>query len=128
MAKYYALRLDVQFKSSLSWIGKDIETIIASVNALKDGVKLGMHTEKTICMVFVTQEHPRDPMERLKPLLAELNSVNNYWCGDCPDNFIGMNGSYDPATVAIQEAWRTADFLTATQEDVNDTKARKRGV
>jgi hypothetical protein len=129
MSQHYALRIDLEFKNKLSYCDDEINKIIASIHAVRDGVTLGMHTEKTVCMVFVSRESAIELMARLKPIFAELHAVNNFWCGDCPDNFEGMNGSLDAAAEAIHRAWRTASFLTATtEENVGDTKGRKRPV
>jgi hypothetical protein len=125
MSRYYALRLDLEFKHSLSFCDNDIQRIVDVLRVLKANIKRGMHTEKTICLIFVSDEPAEQLMDRLKPILAELHSVNNCWCGDCPTSFVGMNGRFDPAAVAIQDALRTADFFNAS-EDVDESEARKR--
>jgi hypothetical protein len=127
MSEYYALKLEVEFKYELSWCDTAIAKIIEFLDAHNADIKKGMHTEKSVCMIFVCRENPTQLMERLNPLLTKLDAVNNCWCGDCPRNFAALHGRFDPAAVAIEKALRTADFLTES-ENINKPERREGGI
>jgi hypothetical protein len=124
MSQHYALRLDIKFKYEFSWCEKDAIKIIDLLEAVSGEVKGGMYTEKTRCMIFVSKETPKQLIDRIKPILSELNSIDNYWCGECPSAFWAKDGAFDPAVVASQNARRKAEFLTETN-NVEEPKPRK---
>jgi hypothetical protein len=123
MLTYSAIKVDIQFKRLLSWCDKDISKIIDALTPHPYDIEKGMHAEKTISIFFVSSMTSEQLMRRLSAIFPELDSVNNYWCCECPRVIIGMNGPFDPATVAAERAWRKADFLTET----NNVHYAKRG-
>jgi hypothetical protein len=114
MPTYSAIKVDVEFKRLFSWCEDDIRKIIEVLTPHPHDIRKGMHTEKTLSLIFVSHMTPKQLIARLNSLLAELNSVNNVWCSECPRTIIGINGPLDPASVAAEDAWRRADFLTET--------------
>jgi hypothetical protein len=114
MPTYSAIKVDLEFKHSIAWYEDDISKIIEVLTPHPHDIKKGMHTEKTLSIIFVSHKTPRQLMNELRSALPELGSVNNAWCSECPRLIVGINGSLDPATVAAEDAWRHADFLTET--------------
>lgn len=124
MPTYSAIKVDIEFKRLLSWCGDDIDKIIEILTPHPYDVKKGMHREKIVSIIFISDMTSEQLMALLNPTLAELNSVNNAWCSECPRVIVGMNGPLDPATVAAEAVWRKADFLTET-ENVQYAKRRQ---
>jgi hypothetical protein len=112
MTDYYAIRLELEFKHSLAWCDAALSKIIGELSQHVDDIKKGTHTEKTVSIFFISCCAPKLLMERLKPIFSEFDSINNAWCGECPFNFVGMNGAFDAAAIAIQTTIRKAEFLT----------------
>jgi hypothetical protein len=127
MIAYYALKLDLELRYTIGWCEDALSRIIDSLNLAGEESKRGAHTEKTISIIFVSRYTPEELMYRLKPVISELNAIDNAWCGECPRRFTGLHGAFDQATIAVQDAIRRAEFLTESK-NVGHLNSRKTGV
>ncbi len=112
MRYYSVILLQVAFKFELDKCQKEIRRIIT---ALRCVAKTGMHSKRMIGFAIVTVERPAELLGRLRPILSEIDAVDNYWCETAPRDLIGMNGSFDPMTSRIMEAWNEARYRNYPQ-------------
>jgi hypothetical protein len=54
----------------------------------------------------LTEETSSQLVERLKPTLDAITSIENYWCHTVLDDVVGRYGAIDPLTTYIVEAWQ----------------------
>lgn len=105
--KYYSVvKLDIALKFAISMCRRDIERI---VRALPEP-KAGMHASRSISFAIITTETPDKLHARLRPILREIHSVDNFWCSTAPRDLIGMDSPTDPMCDRIAEAWREARY------------------
>jgi hypothetical protein len=115
MPTYLAFKLDLEFSRTLDWCEKELSKIITVLPSRTEHIQKGQHTDKTLSIIFVSCETTKKIMDLLKPFFSEFGTLNNAWCGECPRELIGMHGNFDPASIAAEKAWRTADFLTESK-------------
>lgn len=107
MRHYSVVKLEIAFKFELDKCQREVGKVIS---ALKRSAKTGMHTKRTIAFAIVTTESSSELLNRLRPVLSEIDAIDNYWCSTAPRDLVGMNGSIDPMVNRILEAWNEARY------------------
>jgi hypothetical protein len=112
MRYYSVLKLEIAFKFEIDKCQREIGRIIT---ALRRSAKTGMHTKRMIAFAIVTTEASVDLLNRLRPILSEIDAIDNFWCSTAPRDLVGMNGAFDPMSSRINEAWHEARYRNYPQ-------------
>jgi hypothetical protein len=95
--------LRVGFQYELERTASDIPRIIRAVRCW---CHPAMHSKRMVGFVILTEETSERLMDRLRPTLEGITAIENYWCHTVLDDVVGKNGSMDPLTVYVREAWQ----------------------
>ena len=101
--QYKVMLLRVCFLLEIEAIGPAVGKII---NVTKRWCKPAMHSKRAVAFVILTEEKSSELLERLKPTLESITSVENYWCHTILDDVVGRHGTVDPLNTYVLEAWK----------------------
>ena len=101
---FQAVLLILSLKFELEHCGRDLATI---QNALERWCMRGMHGKRMVTMIIVTEEYVAELGARLRPVISNADSIENFWMllAPKPDDVFGQYGNVDPAVHRIREAW-----------------------
>jgi hypothetical protein len=100
--QYKVMLLRVCFAVEIEAAGPAVARII---RAAKRWCRPAMHSKRAVAFVFLTEEKADQLLDRLKPTLEEITSVENYWCHTILDDVVGRYRSVDPLRTYVMEAW-----------------------
>jgi len=102
--RYTALLLRVFFQFDLDAPGIGHDGMKVG-KAIQRWLKPAMHTKRGLAFVVVTNETAGQLVERVRPALDSISSIENYWCHTAPRDVVGKHGSIDPLTKFVHDAW-----------------------
>jgi hypothetical protein len=91
--------LKIQIEQSASVVGRVI-------SATKRWCRPAMHSKQAVGFVILTEENSSEYLDRLRPTLEGITSVENYWCHTVLDDLVGRDGEIDPLRTYVLEAWQ----------------------
>jgi hypothetical protein len=100
--QYKVMLLRVCFLLEIEAIGSAVGKII---KATSRWCRPAMHSKRAIAFVILTEESSDQLVDRLRPTLEGITSVENYWCHIIVDDVIGRHGAVDPLATYVREAW-----------------------
>jgi hypothetical protein len=100
-----AITVMVALKFDLEHAQSDVHKIGAAIG----GVRFpAMHSRRGVAYVVVTEESEDQLLDRLRPTLKALASVDNCWAFIIDRNVAALHGSIDPLVSRVNEAWDRA--------------------
>lgn len=95
--------LRVEFKFDLA--EKDSQRALGTlVKNVRRWARVAMHCKRSCALVIVTDESSAQLLARLRPVLEEFSSVDNYWCHAAPPAVVARHGGMDPLVTRVAEA------------------------
>jgi hypothetical protein len=96
--------LILSLKYELEHCERDLKAAQASI---KRWCKKGMHGKRMVAILIVTEETACELGARLRPVISNLDSIENFWFLPAPknDDVFGQHGNVDPLVHRIREAW-----------------------
>lgn len=110
--------LQVSFKFEFENVTRELETIGRAIGGWH---RPAMHGRKSVAFVIVSKHTQEEITYRLRPILDDMNAVDNYWCFRAPVAVESKYGAIDPMTSRIREGWerirqgRESEHLRNTQ-------------
>jgi hypothetical protein len=106
------LLLHLAFKFPLEDVERDLKRTVAKVERW---CKRAMFTRRGVALVVVTDETPRQLVDRLRSTLESVTTLEDFWCHSLPADVAGRHGNLDTLEERGREAWAHARKLNETQ-------------
>lgn len=102
--RYTVLLLRVAFRYELEKTANDIPRIHRAIN--RSWCYPAMHSKRAVAFVILAEESEKQLVDRIRPALDRITAVENYWCHILSSNIAAKDGSADPLTIYVREAWQ----------------------
>ncbi|MGX1100889.1 hypothetical protein [Amorphus sp. MBR-141] len=102
---YQPLLLQLELKYELEDAGRDV---IRLQGAIKRWCKAACHVKRGVSLLIVTDESSETLVERLRPTLESISSIDNWRCYVAPSTVTCRNGTLDTLATRCHEAWLEA--------------------
>jgi hypothetical protein len=112
---HQVLFLHLVFKFDLEHAKHTVGRII---KVMRCPVHRGMHSRTGLGMLIVTTESAQELVERIRPVLDDIESLENFWCyvAPQPDDVVGRHGGLDPLCHRLRKAWVDAGDWNKAQD------------
>jgi hypothetical protein len=102
MLQAHMLRVEFKFDLESKESQRAVGTIIKNV---RRSARAAMHCKRSIALIIITAESSTELLTRLRPVLEETSTIDNYWCHLAPPAVVAKHGGLDPLVTRINEAW-----------------------
>lgn len=102
--QYKVLLLRVVLKIQIAHTTQVVNDLHKAIN--RNWCRPAMHGKQAVGFVILTEETPTELLQRIKPRLEAVTSVENYWCHAIFDDLVGRDGDFDPLRTYVVEAWQ----------------------
>src|ERR1700730_9698253 len=94
--------LQVSFKFELEKVTREFEAIGRAIGGWH---RPAMHGRKSVAFVIVSKHTQEEVIDRLRPIIDDMNAISNSWCFRAPVAVESKYGAIDPMTSRIREGW-----------------------
>lgn len=105
MAYVHIVQLEILFSCDFEHLEKEISKIKRAI--CRRCWRLD-HAKRCLTLAVMTTELPEHLLDRLRPTLDQIVTVQDYRSAMAPKVVFGKHGEMDPTRSFLKEAWRAA--------------------